>query len=217
MSGASAGSSPVVVDADGVVFDFIGTLVRHARDELGLSLQKRNDAYWPTERFGITSRELDHLLQTFPWDQCLAIDGALDSLSALCSDHEVVIVTGIEGAPLEQRRAQFASLGFADLSVHGAPQRKLGKRGFTQDKRDVFRSLKPTAVIDDQLNNLRAAHEVGVPRRLWIKIAGTQDPEGVHHSEIPGLVHLGHLREAVGHLLVPPPPLIPSTGQGSDA
>jgi hypothetical protein len=177
----------IALDCDGVLLNFIAHWEKIASYALGRPIHDVMNAYDLQARYGLSKREVDHVMSTFVrengWANLPALQGAFDGAKALqTAGHRVIVVTAIEPEFAEARLENFKKHGFTPDAMHcvGA------QAGHT--KAEAYAKEQPDAVVDDRLVYLHEARTIvqnKTPELVWVNDGVHQhghDSTHVHHE-----------------------------------
>lgn len=145
----------LALDADGVLLDYNLAFAAVWERAFGVRpVEQDPQAYWATDRFGLTRLEGDamlHFRSHFDdgfWADVPVLPGAVEACRALAkAGHELVCVSALP--------PEFADARLRNLRAHGFPIQQVLATGHEASERspkaDAINTLAPLAFVDDYL------------------------------------------------------------------
>ena len=178
----------LALDADGVLLDYNLAYAAAWERAFGVRpVEQDPDAYWATERFGLTRLDeaaMQHFRSHFDagfWAEVPALPGAVAACVALAeAGYELVCVSALPPA--------FAEARLGNLRAHGFPIERVFATGHESSDRspkaDAINALAPLAFVDDYLPYMR-----GVPPSVHKALvmrgrAGSSPNEGPELADV---------------------------------
>lgn len=180
----------IVLDADGVIFNFLEPFKELASEITGREIKCVNKEWELHKRLNMTEAEVAKCIETFNsyqlWSALPLIEHADDAIRQLIEHgYKVNVVSSI---PLEQVNSRREALARHNLNV------TVIAVGLARTKSHVYDALRPDYVIDDYMQHIDEAKEQKVPNRFLIQscphLFDTSNATGVFNNLSQAVKHI---------------------------
>lgn len=173
-----------VIDADGVIFDFLTPFKEIASNITHREITEVNNDWSLSSRYALTNCEVKKVFNILNenglWSGFPLLEGADKALKKLIKTGADIYV--VSSMPVEQVSNRIKALRRYKISL---PVIALG---VGSSKKDIYRKLKPDYVIDDYCKHLDEAKEANVKERFLINSSIHNEDRSSATKEFKSLV-----------------------------
>lgn len=158
----------IVLDADGVLFDYNQKMADVCEKALGINLGKLKHChhFYNASNFNMTKLQGEKVFSLFDiegWKSMPAIDGSVEACKAMSeAGHQLVCLSSMPAQFVSHRQHNLTSLGFPIEKVIGSGR----DNSRTNPKASHLKEINPDIFVDDQLRNFQ-----DIPKhicKVWI-------------------------------------------------